>query len=183
MAAKQIYILVGSLREGSFNKKIANEVVKLASQNLACEILQIGQLTHYNEDLDQGDPPLAWVQFRDKIKKADGFLFFTPEYNRGVPAVLKNALDVGSRPYGKNAWAGKPGAVISVSLSSLGAFGANHQLRQSMVFLDVPMMPQPEAYIGNAQNLFDDTGNLAKDTKEFLKTFIGAYENWVNRPW
>ncbi|WP_100615638.1 NADPH-dependent FMN reductase [Confluentibacter citreus] len=181
MSNKKISVLVGSLREDSFNKKIATEVMKLASPNLELEILEIGQLIYYNEDLDQGNPPQEWVQFRKKIKNSDGFLFFTPEYNRGIPAVLKNAIDVASRPYGKNSWVGKPGAVVSVSVSALGAFGANHLLRQSMVFVDVPMMQQPEAYIGNAQSLFDKEGHLVKDTKTFLQDFIKAYESWVNK--
>src|SRR5690606_8468147 len=141
----------------SFNKKIANEVIKAASPNLSLEILEIGHLDFYNEDLDQGNPPQDWVRFRKKIKDSDGVLFFTPEYNRGISAVLKNAIDVASRPYGQNSWAGKPGAVESVSIGAMGAFGANHHLRQSMVFVDVPMMQQPEVYIGNAQSLFDDT--------------------------
>jgi len=181
MDKKKIAVLVGSLREGSFNRKIANEVVKIAPSNLELEILEIGQLAHYNEDLDHGNPPHEWTQFRNKIKNADGYLFFTPEYNRGVPSVLKNAIDVGSRPYGQNSWAGKPGAVVSVSISALGAFGANHHLRQSMVFVDVLMMQQPEAYIGNAQSLFDEGGNLVESTKDFLQAFINAYENWTNK--
>ena len=181
MSKKKISVLVGSLREDSFNKKIANEVIKLASPNLELEILEIGKLVYYNEDLDQGNPPQEWIHFRNKIKNSDGVLFFTPEYNRGLTAVLKNAIDVASRPYGKNSWAGKPGAVVSVSVSALGAFGANHLLRQSMVFVDVPMMQQPEAYIGNAQDLFDESGTLVKDTKTFLQDFINAYESWVNK--
>src|SRR5690554_3374458 len=181
MARKKISVLVGSLRKDSFNRKIANEVIKLAPSGLALEILEIGHLTFYNEDLDQGNPPQDWVQFRKKIQDSDGVLFFTPEYNRGTSAVLKNAIDVASRPYGENSWAGKPGAVVSVSISALGAFGANHHIRQSMVFVDVPMMQQPEAYIGNAQGLFDDAGELAGDTKDFLQTFIDAYENWVGQ--
>ena len=181
MSGKKISVLVGSLRKDSFNKKIATEVMNLASANLELEILEIGQLEYYNEDLDHGNPPQSWVQFRNKIKSSDGFLFFTPEYNRGLPAVLKNAIDVASRPYGQNSWAGKPGAVVSVSISALGAFGANHILRQTMVFVDVPMMQQPEAYIGTAQSLFDEAGNLVKDTKTFLQNFINAYENWVNK--
>ena len=181
MSIKKISVLVGSLRADSFNKKIANEVIKLASPNLELEIVEIGQLEYYNEDLDQGNPPQEWVEFRNKIKNSDGFLFFTPEYNRGLSAVLKNAIDVGSRPYGQNSWAGKPGAVISVTISALGAFGANHLLRQSMVFVDVPMMHQPEAYIGNAQNLFNEAGDLVEDTKTFLQDFMNAYESWVNR--
>ncbi|MBI1191776.1 MAG: ACP phosphodiesterase [Bacteroidetes bacterium] len=181
MAKKKISVLVGSLRKGSFNHKIAEEVLNIAPPGLALEILEIGQLAYYNEDLDQGDPPQEWVQFRDKIKNSDGFLFFTPEYNRSVPAVLSNAIDVASRPYGKNNWAGKPGAVVSVSISALGAFGANHMLRQSMVFVDVPMMQQPEAYVGNVKKLFDESGNLVEDTKKFLQNFMDAYEKWVGK--
>src|SRR5690606_874135 len=143
MAKKKISVLVGSLRKGSFNKKIANELIKIGSPNLEFEMLEIGQLVFYNEDIDQGNPPQEWVEFRNKIKNSDGFLFFTPEYNRGITAVLKNAIDVASRPYGENSWAGKPGAVVSVSISALGGFGANHLLRQAMVYVDVPLMPQP----------------------------------------
>jgi chromate reductase, NAD(P)H dehydrogenase (quinone) len=109
-------------------------------------------------------------------------LFVTPEYNRSVPAVLKNALDVGSRPYGKSMWNGKPGAVISVSPGALGGFGANHHLRQTLVFLNIPTMQQPEAYIGNAMNLFDAVGNLAQDSiKEFAAKYMQAFAAWVER--
>jgi chromate reductase, NAD(P)H dehydrogenase (quinone) len=124
MSKKKISVIVGSLRKNSFNKKIATEVIKIASPDLDLEILEIGQLGYYNEDLDQGNPPKEWVQFRNKIKNSDGFLFFTPEYNRSTTAVLKNAIDVASRPYGQNSWAGKPGAVVSISISALGSFGA-----------------------------------------------------------
>src|SRR5690554_7772062 len=180
MAQKKISLLVGSLRKDSFNKKIANEVKKLASSNLELEILEIGQLSYYNEDLDQGNPPQEWTDFRNKIKNSDGFIFFTPEYNRSVPAVLKNAIDVGSRPYGQNSWAGKPGGVVSVSIGNISGFGANHHLRQSLVFVNVPTMAQPEAYIGDASGLFDDSGNLTNEsTKEFLRTFIEAFAQWV----
>lgn len=181
MPKKKISVIVGSLRKGSFNKKIALEAMKIASPDLELEILEIGQLVYYNEDLDQGNPPQEWVEFRNKIKNSDGFLFFTPEYNRSIPAVLKNAIDVASRPYGQNNWAGKPGAIVSVSTSALGAFGANHFLRQSMVFIDVPMMQQPEAYIGNAKKLFDESGNLVEDTRIFLQSFVDAYENWIKK--
>lgn len=181
MEQKTIAVLVGSLRAGSFNKKIAQEVIRIAPSHLKLQLLEIGHLEHYNEDLDHDNPPAPWSEFRSKIKDADGYLFFTPEYNRGMPSVLKNAIDVASRPYGKNNWAGKPGAVVSVSISALGAFGANHHLRQSMVFVDVYMMQQPEAYIGNAPKLFDKSGSLAKDTTEFLQNFIAAFDQWVHR--
>lgn len=181
MSPKKITVLVGSLRKGSFNRKFANAAVNLAPGSLALEIVEIGDLPFFNEDLDQGNPPAEWVRFREQVKNSDGFLFFTPEYNRSVSGVLKNAIDVASRPYGQNAWAGKPSAVVSVSMSSLGAFGANHHLRQSMVFLDVPMMQQPEAYIGGAHELFDDAGKLVSDTKEFLQAFLDAYATWVSK--
>ena len=181
MSPKRITVLVGSLRKDSFNRKFANAAVSLAPDSLALEIVEIGDLPFFNEDLDQGNPPAEWVRFREQVKNSDGFLFFTPEYNRSVSGVLKNAIDVASRPYGENAWAGKPSAVASVSMSSLGAFGANHHLRQSMVFLDVPMMQQPEAYIGSAYELFDDAGKLVSDTKEFLQAFLDAYATWVSK--
>ncbi len=179
--AKKIAVLIGSLRKESFNRKVAMEAIKLGSKDLEFEIVEIGDLAHYNEDLDTQSPPKPWVAFREKIKSADGYLFFTPEYNRTIPSVLKNAFDVGSRPYGKNAWAGKPGAVVSVSPSALGAFGANHVLRQSMVFLDVFMMQQPEAYLGKANELFQDDGQLVESSKKFLQTYMDAFEKWVNR--
>lgn len=181
MSKKKISVLVGSLRVDSFNKKMAEEMIKIAPPSLELEMLDIGQLEYYNEDLDRGTPPESWNQFRSKIKNSDGYLFFTPEYNRGMPAALKNAIDVGSRPYGENNWGGKPGAVVSVSISALGAFGANHHLRQSMVFVDVLMMQQPEAYIGSAQNLFDEGGYLINDTKGFLQSFIDAFDQWVHK--
>lgn len=133
----------------------------------------------YNQDLEQ-NPPKEWVEFREKVKKLDALLFLTPEYNRSVPAVLKNALDVGSRPPGKSCWNAKPAAIVSVSTGSISGFGANHHLRQSLTFLNVPTMAQPEAYIGNVADLFDEQGNLINDsTKEFLKSFMQAFEKWA----
>ena len=178
--SKKIAVLVGSLRKDSYNLKVAEFFKNLENGDLELEIIDIGHLAHYNEDLDKEPLPEGWEDFRTKIKGADGFLFVTPEYNRSVPSALKNALDIGSRPYGQNAWAGKPGAVVSVSQSALGGFGANHALRQSMVFLDVPLMQQPEAYIGQVQNLLQDDGSFVKDTQEFLKQFMQAYQKWVS---
>lgn len=178
--SKKISILVGSLRKESFNRKVANEIIRLAPTSLKMEIVEIGNLPFYNEDLEGNGTPAAWSDFRDQIRGSDGVLFLTPEYNRSISGVLKNAIDVGSRPYGKSAWSGKPGAVLSVSPGSLGAFGANHILRQSMVFLDVPMMQQPEAYINNAGTLFDENGRLNERREQFLKDYIKAYIKWVN---
>lgn len=153
--------------------------MKLSPESLSLEIVEIGGLPLYNQDLDD-DPPAAWTEFRERLKKFDGVLFVTPEYNRSVPGVLKNAIDVGSRPHGKNTWAGKPGAVVSVSPGSIGGFGANHHLRQSLVFLNVPAMPQPEAYIGKAGDLFDERGDLSNaSTREFAAKFMNAFAAWV----
>ncbi len=133
----------------------------------------------FNEDLE-ATPPTEWVTFRDKIKAADGLLFLTPEYNRSVPAVLKNAIDVGSRPYCQNSWDGKPSAIASVSIGNISGFGANHHLRQSLVFVNAPTMAQPEAYIGGATALFDDKGKLTNDsTKDFLNNYMLAFEKWI----
>ena len=143
------------------------------------QIVEIRQLPLYNQDLDES-PPQAWVAFRDQVRGADAVLFVTPEYNRSVPGVLKNAIDVGSRPYGKSVWNGKPGAVMSVAPGALGGFGANHHLRQSMVFLNVPMMQQPEAYVGGAANLFDDAGAVTNEsTRKFFENFITAFSAWI----
>src|ERR1700720_4149884 len=126
------------------------------------------------------NPPAEWTAFRDRIKAADAVLFVTPEYNRSVPSALKNAIDVGSRPYGKSAWSGKPGAVVSASPGAIGGFGANHHLRQSLVFLNVPAMAQPEAYIGGADKLFDADGKLVSEgILKFLHGFMLSYAAWI----
>ncbi len=178
---RDVAVLIGSLRKESLNRKIAMALDEIAAPALRLAPIEIGELAMYNQDLDD-DPPKPWVAFRDRIRRADAVLFVTPEYNRSVPAVLKNALDVGSRPYGKSAWQGKPGAVISVSPSPLGGFGANHHLRQSLVFLDVPTMQQPEAYLGGAGKLFDDTGTLVDDgVRQLLTKFSTAFAAWIGR--
>ena len=174
-----IAVLVGSLRKESINRKVALALAQLAPANLKLNIVEIGELALYNEDLDGATPPAAYTTFRQQVAAADGVLFVTPEYNRSVPAALKNAIDVGSRPYGQSAWNGKPGAVISVSPGAIGGFGANHHLRQSLVFLNVPCMQQPEAYLGGAGSAFDESGTLSEKTKPFLQAFIDAYGHWV----
>lgn len=178
---KKIAVFVGSLRKESFSRKMAIALIKLAPESLAFEIIEIGKLPLYNQDYDdEGKPPEAWTEFRKLVKPFDGVLFVTPEYNRSVPAVLKNALDVGSRPYGQSVWGGKPGAVISVSPGVIGGFGANHHLRQSLVFLDILTLQQPEAYIGGAAQLFDAGGNITNEaTRKFLREFMDAFANWV----
>ena len=178
--ARNVAVFVGSLRKESFNRKMAKALAELAPESLHLEIVEIGQLPLYNED-DDGNPPAAWTAFRRRVKSADAVLFVTPEYNRSVPAALKNALDVGSRPYGQSVWDGKPGAVVSVSPGALGGFGANHHLRQSLVALNVPAMQQPEAYIGGAAELFDAEGHLTNGrTREFLRQFMAAFAAWID---
>ena len=177
----RVAVLVGSLRKESFSRKLARTLIELVEPPLALEIVEIEQLQMYNQDLDDA-PPTEWTAFRSRIKAADAVLFVTPEYNRSVPGILKNAIDVGSRPYGQNAWNAKPGGVISVSPGALAAFGANHHLRQMLVFLNVPTMQQPEAYVGHAATLFDQQGRLTDEkTRSFLRTFMGAYAHWVER--
>jgi chromate reductase, NAD(P)H dehydrogenase (quinone) len=181
MTVRMIAVIVGSLRKESFNRRMAKALMSAAPSSLSCEIVEIGQLPLYNQDGDdEGRPPAEWVAFRERMRQYDGVLFVTPEYNRSVPAALKNAIDVGSRPYGKSIWSGKPAAIVSVSPGAIGGFGANHHLRQSLVFLNMPAMQQPEAYIGGAANLFDDAGNLANDdTRGFVKGFMESFGRWL----
>jgi len=178
---KNVAVFVGSLQKESLNRKMAKACIVLAPESLKLEIVEITNLPFYNQDFEE-NPPKEVREFRQRVKSADAVLFVTPEYNRSVPGLLKNAIDVGSRPYGYNAWDGKPGAVISVSTGAIGGFAANHHLRQSLVFINVPTMAQPEAYIGNAASLFDDKGLLINDsTKEFLQKFLHAFEKWIER--
>ena len=176
---RDVAVIVGSLRRDSINRKVANALAELAPMPLKLSIIEIAHLPIYNQDGDE-NAPAAWTDFRDRIRVADAALFVTPEHNRSVPAALKNALDVGSRPYGKSAWSGKPGAVVSASPGAIGGFGANHHLRQSLVFLNVPAMAQPEAYIGGADKLFDENGTLVNDgARKFLRSFMLAFDAWI----
>jgi chromate reductase len=177
---RRVAVFVGSLREKSFNRRIANALAALAPPELKLEIVEIRQLPPYDED-GEHDVPAAWAAFRDQVRPVDAVLFVTPEYNRSVPGALKNAIDVGSRPYGKSVWSGKPGAVISASPGATGGFGANHHLRQSMVFLDVAMMQQPEAYLGGIAECFDAAGAPVARTAAFLQKFLGAFASWIER--
>jgi chromate reductase len=178
---RNVAVIVGSLRKESFNRKMAKAMIGLAPPSLKLEIVEIGQVPHYNQDFD-ADPPQEAKDFKGRIQQADAVLFVTPEYNRSVPGVLKNAIDVASRPYGKSAWNGKPGAILSLSPGVIGAFGANHHLRQSLVFLNVPAMPQPEAYLGGAAKMFSDTGALVSDeTREFVTKFLQAFSQWIEK--
>ena len=176
-----VAVLVGSLRRESLNRKLARALGELAPPTLSLTIVEIGRLPLYNQD-EEGTPPPEWSEFRARIAAADGALFVTPEYNRSVPAALKNALDVGSRPSGRSVWNGKPGGVVTATTGQLGGFGANHHLRQSLMFLNVPTMQQPEAYVSGADTLFDAEGRLVVDsTRAFLQRYMLAFAGWVAR--
>jgi chromate reductase len=180
MTARNVAILIGSLRKDSFNRKIAQEMIALAPAGLKFDILEIGRLALFNEDLE-ATPPAEWVDFRARVAKADAVLFVTPEYNRSVPAALKNALDVGSRPYGKSVWSGKPAAIASASLGAIGGFGATHHLRQSLTFVNMPTLQQPEVYISHVSTLFDQAGKLNDGTRDLLKGFLATFAAWIEK--
>ena len=181
MTKHKIAIIVGSLRKESVNRKVAQTMAAIRDDTLDCTIVEIGDLPLFNQDLE-ATPPEAWVKFRDLIRPMDGALFVTPEYNRGLPGALKNAIDVGSRPYGHSVFAKKPAAVVTASPGGVGGFGANHQLRQSCVFLDMPVMQQPEAYLGHVtDDSFDADGQL-KDgpLKDVVTALAHAFAGWVD---
>lgn len=181
MAKVNVAVLVGSLRKDSFNRKVALGLNAIKPNDMALTIIEIGDLPLYNPDLDTDTPPAAWTQFRSEVSKTNAVLFVTPEYNRSLPAALKNALDVGSRPYGASVWGGKPAAIISGSPGNISAFGANHHLRQSLVFLDMPTLQQPEAYLAHVDKLLDDKGNLVPDTAKFLGDFLKAFDKFAQK--
>jgi chromate reductase len=176
-----VVAIVGSLRRDSFTRRIVRSFDALAPASMKIDIVEIGALPLYNQD-DEPAAPLPWVEFRSRIKRADAVLFATPEYNRSVPGVLKNAVDVGSRPSGASAWAGKPAAVLSASPGAMGAFGANQHLRQSLVALNMPTLQQPEAYLGHVDKMFDASGQFANPvTREFCVKFLNAFNEWIAR--
>ncbi|MDH6365839.1 chromate reductase [Enterococcus sp. PF1-24] len=173
---KRIGFFIGSLRKNSYNRKVAEKLAHFLPADFEAVFVELGDLPLYNEDLDvAGKEPVAWQRFRNEVNTLDGVVFVTPEYNRSVPAVLKNALDVGSRPYGQSVWDGKPGLVVSVSPGAIGGFGANHHLRQSLVFLNIPTLQQPEAYIGNISQSIDEDGEIIEKTQAFLKLIVDKY--------
>lgn len=181
LSPRNVAVFIGSLRQQSLNRKLAHALIQLApAAQLSLSIVEIGQLPMFNEDWEAA-PPAGVAEFKAQIRAADAVLFLTPEYNRSVPGVLKNAIDVGSRPYGQSAWNGKPGGIISTSQGAMGGFGANHHLRQSFVFLNVPTLTQPEAYVGNMAQLFDDSGALNNEsTKAFLQQYLLAFRRWID---
>jgi chromate reductase, NAD(P)H dehydrogenase (quinone) len=182
MPQRNVAVLVGSLRKASYNRKMALALAALAPETLKLGIVEIGDLALYNEDLEGAQAPAAWVEFRNSVRGADAVMFVTPEYNRSVPGGLKNAIDVGSRPYGQSVWSRKPCAVVTVSPGGIGGFGANHHLRQSLVFLDMPVLQQPEAYIGGAATLFAEDGSIASDgTRKFLTGLMASFADLIER--
>jgi chromate reductase, NAD(P)H dehydrogenase (quinone) len=181
MQPGKIAVFVGSLRKESYCRKMAKLLIELAPESLGLSILEIDALQFYNQDLED-NAPAAWTEFRSRIRDVDGYIFVTPEYNRSVPAVLKNAIDIGSRPSGKNSWNGKAGAVVSMTPGTLGGFGANHHLRQSLSVLNVAVMPVPEAYIAGAATLFDASGKcINESTRDHMQKFMIAFAEWVSR--
>lgn len=179
--SKTIGIITGSLRKNSFSGSIADYVKDHAPAGYVFKVIDISGLPLYNQDFDGEDIP-AYTAFREEINALDGVLFITPEHNRSIPAALKNALDIGSRPYGANAWSGKPGAVISQSPGGIGGFGANHHLRQVLAFLNVLTLAQPEAYIGAYHTLINENGALSnEDTKAFIDGFLSAFAAWIDK--
>lgn len=177
---RKIAVLLGSLRANSNSERIARAIAAEAPAGYAFDIVPIGDLALYNPDIDTATPPAAWTAFRDRVKSADAVLWVTPEYNRSVPGALKNAIDVGSRPYGQSAFAGKPTAVVSSSMGPISGFGANHHLRQSLAFLDMPTLQQPEMYLGNVVDWFEEDGRVkSADTRAFLARFAAKFVSWI----
>lgn len=181
MTRHKIAIIVGSLRKESINRKVARSICGFASDKLDCGVLEIADLPLFNQDHEM-EPNAAVERFRSGVAAADGVLFVTPEYNRGVPGVLKNAIDIGSRPYGQSVWDQKPAAIISASPGAIGGFGANHQLRQACVFLNMPMMQQPEAYLGNVtEDSFDGSGCMVEGPlRDLTMRLAKAFADWVD---
>lgn len=177
----KVAVIIGSLRKDSINRKVAKALIVLAPKELSLEIVEIRDLPLYNQDLDDEHcAPEAWLQFRKQVKNCDAVLFVTPEYNRSIPAPLKNAVDVGSRPYGESIWNAKPTALVSSSPGAIGGFGASQHLRQSLACLNVPLLPQPEIYLGMAGSLFNEQGELIKeDTQKFFRNVMDGFARWI----
>lgn len=173
MSQYEIAVVVGSLRRDSFNRKLANAVVKLAPSEFSFNQMQINDLPLYNQD-DDANPAEPVKRLKNQISAAQGLLFVTAEYNRSIPGILKNAIDHASRPYGQNAWAGKPAGVLGASIGATGTALAQQHLRNVLAYLDVPTLGQPEAFIQVREGLFDKAGDIGKASHEFL-------QNWMNR--
>lgn len=180
MSTYQIAVVVGSLRKDSFNRKLADAIVKLAPPEFFFQQVQISDLPLYNQD-DDANQAESVKRLKNEIKSAQGILFVTPEYNRSIPGVLKNAIDNASRPYGQNVWAGKPAGVIGVSIGIIGTAVAQQHLRNVLAFLDMPTLGQPEIFIQAKDGLFDEAGDIGKDSKQFLQNWMDKYVVWVKK--
>lgn len=176
-----VAIIVGSLRKGAFSRMTAKALIELAPESLKVEIVEIKDLPLFNQDLEE-TPPAAWVEFRDQVRPMDAVLFVAPEYNRSMPGALKNAIDVGSRPPGRDVWDGKPGAVVSTSPGALGGISSNNHLRQSLAAVNVFTMPQPNASIGHISKLVDEEGRLIDEgTRKYLASFMSSFAEWIQK--
>jgi chromate reductase len=180
MTEYKIAVAVGSLRRDSFNRKLANAVVKLGPPEFSFKQLQIGDLPLYNQD-DDARPAESVKRLKSEIRAAQGLLFVTAEYNRSIPGVLKNALDHASRPYGQNAWAGKPAGVMGVSPGAGGTAMSQQHLRNVLAYLDVPTLGQPEAFIRVTDTLFDEAGDIGAEGRQFLQNWMNRYLAWVKK--
>jgi chromate reductase len=180
MSQIKIAVVVGSLRKDSLNHKLALALAHLAPSGVTFEHVRIDDLPLYNQD-DDGNQAESVRRLKAEISSAQGVLFVTPEYNRSIPGVLKNALDNASRPYGQSAWAGKPAGVIGVSIGPIGTALAQQHLRNVLAYLDMPTMGQPEAFIQNKEGLFDDKGHVGEASREFVKGWVEKYVAWVKR--
>jgi chromate reductase, NAD(P)H dehydrogenase (quinone) len=180
MSKYKIAVIVGSLRKDSFNRKLAYAIVKLAPPEFTFQQLQINDLPLYNQD-DDANQAASVKRLKSEIRESQGLLFVTPEYNRSIPGVLKNAIDNASRPYGQNVWAGKPAGVLGASTGVIGTAMAQQHLRNVLAFLDVPALAQPEAFIQAKDGLFDEDGNIGADSKNFLQAWMDKYVAWVKK--
>jgi chromate reductase len=179
MAPHNALVIVGSLRKQSFTLKIAHALAKLSPDTLKLNVVTLHELGFFNQDLE-ASPPADWLAFRDKIRASDGVLFVTPEYNRSIPGVLKNAIDIASRPYGQSSFSGRPAGIISNSPGVLGGVNAAKHLQQILPGISGPIMQQPETYLGGVGDAFDDMGELTKDSlRDFLKAYVTAFAAWV----
>ncbi|CAB5663301.1 NADPH-dependent FMN reductase [Comamonas aquatica] len=178
MSQYQIAVIVGSLRKASFNRQLAHALVKLAPAQVQFKEVAIGELPLYNQDAD-GHEVAVVKQFRDAIRSADAVLFVTPEYNRSMPGVLKNALDQGSRPYGHSVWDGKPAAVIGMSVGAIGTALAQQHLRNVLAYLNMPTLGQPEMFLQAKDGFFNADGSVGEQSRAFLQKFVELFTGWV----
>ncbi|HEY0940437.1 MAG TPA: NAD(P)H-dependent oxidoreductase [Steroidobacter sp.] len=179
---RNVGFIVGSLRKGAYTRLMSQAACELAPASLKLTEIGIGDLPFYNQDLETDTPPAQWVSFRNQVRDCDAVLFITPEYNRGLPAALKNAIDVGSRPRKESVWRGRPAAVISMSPGQLGGMAANHQLRLCLSVIGMLVMPAPEMYVSNAGDLFDGGGKLSNDDmRRRVSSMLADFDTWIGR--